>query len=206
MDEQSNSVRTWFVTLTLNPACHSHMANKARLRLAALGEDFEALPSEQQFAERHTEISKELTLWLKRVRETASVDHRQSDRDAEGCDSTRGQWCNCHPIANYRVPLSYMLVAEAHKSGLPHYHLMIHEFSESRPVRARHLKSNWRLGFSDVKLVAQDEENRTASYCAKYLSKSAISRVRASLGYGQSAVETPSRHNEFLTKTECDPS
>jgi hypothetical protein len=200
MVQQSNSKRTWFVTLTLNPASHSLMAMRACLRLAALREDFDALTPEQQFEERAKECSAEVTLWLKRVRFNASIDHRQSARTAEGCDSTRGQWCNCHPLSEFSVPLSYMLVAEAHKSGLPHYHLLVSEAVEQRPVRARHLKGAWRLGFSDVKLVAQDEGGRHAAYCAKYLAKSSRSRVRASQGYGQSD-ETPnttfSQHSEF---------
>jgi hypothetical protein len=163
------------------------MANRARLRLSRNGEDFEALPANQQFQERHRECSAELTLWLKRVRQVAAIDHRQSQRLAEGCESTRGTDCRCHPLSDYNVPLTYLLVAEAHKSGLPHYHLLISEHRESRPVRARHLKSQWRLGFSDVKLVAQDEGKRHAAYCAKYLAKAALARVRASQGYGQPA-------------------
>jgi hypothetical protein len=185
MGETNKSVRTWFVTLTLSPASHSLMANRARLRLAQrCAGDFDALPEPDQFRERHNECAKELTLWLKRVRATAEIDHRQSARTGDGCEATRGARCNCHPLADFNVPLRYLLVAEAHKSGLPHYHLLVHEALETRPVRARHLKSTWRLGFSDVKLVAQDEGNRHAGYAAKYLAKSALARVRASVGYG----------------------
>ncbi len=183
--EVANSVRTWFVTLTLNPASHSLMANRAFQRLRAQASDFDCLPEASRFAERHYECSKEITLFLKRVRATAAVDHRQSARLADACAASKGSRCKCHPINQFRVPLRYLLVAEAHKSGLPHYHMLISEFEESRPVRARHLKTNWRLGFSDVKLVAQDDGTRPAAYVAKYLAKSAIARVRASVGYGQ---------------------
>jgi hypothetical protein len=161
------------------------MANRAFQRLRAQASDFDCLPEASRFAERHYECSKEITLFLKRVRATAAVDHRQSARLADACAASKGSRCKCHPINQFRVPLRYLLVAEAHKSGLPHYHMLISEFEESRPVRARHLKTNWRLGFSDVKLVAQDDGTRPAAYVAKYLAKSAIARVRASVGYGQ---------------------
>jgi hypothetical protein len=191
MLEQQTSTRTWFVTLTLNPASHSRMALRACHRLAAQGTDFDALEEKEAFRERHAECSTELTLWLKRVRMAAAIDHRQSARLAEGCNSTPGQLCPCHNLSDFRVPLTYLLVAEAHKSGLPHYHLLISEHEESRPVRARHLKSQWRLGFSDVKLVAQDDEGRSAAYVAKYLAKSALARVRASVGYGHEEHSIP---------------
>lgn len=154
--------RTWFVTLTLRPDAHFKIASQARLRLAAQGEDFDRLDGATQFAERHREISREITLWLKRVRKESGVS------------------------------LRYFLVAEAHKSGLPHYHAMVHEPCPDQPVRARTLSRQWTLGFSQCKLVAEGEEKRTASYVAKYLSKDAISRVRASQGYGQGIQNKPS--------------
>jgi hypothetical protein len=162
------------------------MSMRAYQRLLARGEDFDGGTEAERFAQRHYECSKELTLWLKRVRATAAVDHRQSARLAESCTVSRGGRCKCHPIQEFGAPLRYLLVAEAHKTGLPHYHLLIHEYSESRPIRARHLKEQWRLGFSSVKLVAQDEGNRRGGYVTKYLAKSAIARVRASVGYGHS--------------------
>jgi hypothetical protein len=182
------------------------MANRAFVRLAAQGEDFDAGDDASRFVHRHKECAKELTLWLKRLRAAAAEDHRQSARTAELCEAKRGAKCSCHPISEFRVPLSYLLVAEAHKSGLPHYHLLVHEHDESKPVRARHLKETWRLGFSDVKLVAQGEESRRAAYAAKYLTKSALARVRASVGYGTKSAEdfsleksSPpiSNHSEF---------
>ena len=153
--------RTWFVTLTLRPDAHFQMASRARLRLAAQGTDFDGLDPANQFAERHREISHEITLWLKRVRKESGVQ------------------------------LRYFLVAEAHKSGLPHYHAMVHEPEAGAEVRSRTLSRQWTLGFSQCKLVAEGEEKRTASYVAKYLSKDAISRVRASQGYGHGITNQP---------------
>lgn len=144
--------RTWFGTLTLSPAEHFKVTSNARLRLARQGFDFDRLSEEEQFAERHKSISPEITRFLKRVRKEANV------------------------------PLRFILVAEAHKSGMPHYHLLIHE-PVGMPVRHRVLKEQWRLGFSNFKLVEAGKV--AARYVCKYLAKSSIARVRASVGYGQ---------------------
>ncbi len=151
--------RTWFLTLTLSPQWHSTMANRARLRLARQSVDFETLTPATQFAERNREIGREITLYIKRVRKRAGV------------------------------PLRYCLVAEKHKSGLPHYHALVHEVDFDNPVRSSILRKEWKLGFSQCKLVAQGDEAKTANYVAKYLSKDAASRVRASVGYGHQQDE-----------------
>lgn len=139
--------RTWLVTLTLSPDSHVLMANRARLRLGKQGLDFDRLDSDEQFGERHSEISKEITKFLKRIRKKG---HR----------------------------FRYVIVAEAHKSGLPHYHLLIFEGFEQIPKQT--IKEEWHLGFSRVKL----SDIRGAWYVSKYLWKDARARVRASLRYG----------------------
>jgi hypothetical protein len=157
--------RHWFVTLTLSPENHFRMELQASTRLASRAEELHKLDPDRQFAERHREICRELTLWLKRVRKASGV------------------------------PLRYILVAEPHKSGLPHYHALIHEVDADRPVRAEVLKKNWKLGFMQCKLVAEGSERKNAAYVAKYLSKSASSRVRASQGYGHPDSKTASSHS-----------
>lgn len=152
--ETAAAPRTWFVTLTFSPAEHFRMMCQASARLTRSGASFEALGADEQFAERHRECAKEITLWLKRVRKNSGVE------------------------------LRYFLVAEAHKSGLPHYHLLVHEVREDAPVRAKVLKGAWKAGFSSVELVAQAEGQRSAAYVAKYMSKDASARARASRGYG----------------------
>ena len=82
--------------------------------------------------------------------------------------------------------MSYLQVVEAHKSGLPHVHMLIHERSG---VTYRRLTDNWLLGFSHAKLVEGPE---AALYVTKYLMKSALARVRASLHYGKSTPSRPS--------------
>lgn len=150
--------RTWFVTLTLRPEEHFRSANLARVRLARLGEDFDRLDASRQFYERHHEVSRWITLYLKRVRKESAA------------------------------TLRYILVAEAHKSGLPHYHMLLHEAVLEEPVRQKTIYSQWLHGFSDARLVAQDGDISAARYVCKYLAKSALARVRSSVGYGQPAV------------------
>jgi hypothetical protein len=74
-----------------------------------------------------------------------------------------------------------ILVVEHHKSGLPHMHALIHERGE--PVTHRQLSMQWRLGFSQFKLVAEGDERIASRYVCKYLIKSG-GRLRASAGYG----------------------
>lgn len=152
--EISAAPRTWFGTLTLGPDQHRLMQLRATSRLAKGGTDFDALSDPQQFAERHHEIGVELTKWLKRVRKNS--------------DAT----------------LRCLLVAEAHKNGLPHYHCLIHETEEGGVVSYRALSEAWPFGFTRFKLT---EDNKSAWYVCKYLSKSSLARVRASKGYGTTA-------------------
>ena len=151
--EMRLSRRTWFGTLTLRPDRHTYYMYQAALAASRSGIDFESEPEHEQFRRRHVEISKEISKFLKRVRKRSGA------------------------------YLRYLLVAEAHKSGLPHYHLLVHEVTD-RPVTKRQLESCWRDGFSKWKLVEADQKN-VAGYVAKYLAKSAMARVRASLHYGQ---------------------
>lgn len=115
--------------------------------------EFEAMSPEHRFGELAREAGKLVTLWLKRVREKTGAG------------------------------LRYLLVCEAHKSGKPHYHLLVHEADREKPVRWRDLSDTWvQNGFFHGKIVNRDTP---VSYVTKYLSKDARSRVRASVGYGQ---------------------
>lgn len=74
--------------------------------------------------------------------------------------------------------LRYLTVVEAHKSGLPHVHLLVHDMGDTT---WRALTSRWHYGFAHAKLV---EGPAAARYVTKYLMKSALARVRASKDYG----------------------
>lgn len=154
IDELRASTRTWFGTLTVAPE------HRFRLRLLAdrkcqsrRAEGLSELTAAEQFAAVAAECLSEAQRWLKRVRKQA------------------------------RVPLRYLLVVEAHKSGDPHLHILLHE--PGGPVRKQVLEDQWRTGFSHWRLV---EGDGPAVYACKYLTKSILTRVRASRRYGQPAA------------------
>lgn len=152
LSEWQLSTRTWSGALTLRPDAHLHAVSIARHERALQGEDFESYSYPEQFRYRCRVIGREITKYLKRVRKESNA------------------------------PLRYLLVAEAHKSGLPHWHLLIHEQSIDSPCPERTLRKQWHLGHSKWKLV---HTRRGATYLCKYLSKSMLARVRASMHYGR---------------------
>lgn len=103
------------------------------------------------FARMVNHVTPELTKFLKRVRKSSGA------------------------------AIRYLLVAEAHKSGMPHWHILLHEYAGT--VTKAQLDAAWRFGFSQFRLV-KDEDGRAAHYVCKYLSKSALVRIRASRQYG----------------------
>lgn len=148
--------RTWFGTMTLNPAHQSLCLARARDRLARQGVDFDALAYGEQFRELCRVFTPEVTKFLKRVRKNSGARFR------------------------------YLVVAEAHKSGLPHYHALIHEYEG--PVRHAVLADAWWHGYTQFKLLA---DTKPAIYVAKYLTKSTAVRVRASVRYGNGLDHRP---------------
>lgn len=82
---------------------------------------------------------------------------------------------------NSGANLRYLLVPEPHKSGLPHYHALIHEYGD-RPVKWVELDRAWQDGHSQFKLAAPE----AVGYVTKYITKTLGARVRASKGYGNS--------------------
>lgn len=140
--------RTWFGTLTLSPHESFRTLMEARQRARHRATPIEGESEQSQFTKHVNAIGPEIGKFLKRVRK------------------------------NTGAKLRYLLVAEPHKSGLPHFHILIHECAGL--VRYDDLKSQWLLGFSAWKLT----DHKSASYVCKYLSKSARARVRASQAYG----------------------
>lgn len=147
--------RTWFGTLTVAPA------HRFRTELIAdtlcqqrRAEPLSSLSKDDAFKVIASVLGKELTRYLKRVRTESGA------------------------------TLRYLLVAEAHEDGFPHFHLLLHEWEGA--VRKRTLDNQWRLGFSQWRLVDQTD-TRPAGYVCKYLTKSIRTRVRASNDYGHGA-------------------
>jgi len=84
---------------------------------------------------------------------------------------------------NSGARLRFILVCEAHADGFPHYHLLIHE-GENGSLSKRTATLAWNRGHSHMRLVDTSDAKATGYVC-KYLSKSAITRVRASQRYGR---------------------
>lgn len=144
------AVRTWFGTLTLNPTEQFLALARARDYTAKSGIDFDALSDGEKFAERVRAVGPAITKYLKRLRKQSGAKVR------------------------------YLIVAEEHRSGAPHWHILLHEVL-SAPVREALLSAEWKLGFCKWRLV---KDHAVAGYVAKYISKTMLARVRASKDYG----------------------
>lgn len=154
--EYSFAARTWLATLTLRPEVYADMLNITRCRLVRKGVDLEALEPDAEWLEVERVGFEEVTKWIKRLK------------------------------TNSGVPLRRLIVTEAHKSGVPHWHVLIHEQDAEKPIRHRQLSGSWPLGWDSYKLV---NDHQGASYVAKYLGKELRARVRASEFYGAPVSE-----------------
>lgn len=147
--EFQQSPRTWMGTLTLRPEAWVHAVSTCRAAIANQGLDYDKLAETDRYALIHAQVSKQITLMIKRWRKK-------------------------------KLLLRYLVVLELHKSGVIHYHMLVHEIDADKPVRHRQLCDEWPLGFSKWKLA----DNSHPWYVAKYLTKSLLARVRASQRYG----------------------
>ena len=136
------STRTWFGTFTINPY-HRFLIDTRGKRSDAASDD--------NFLDRHRQISRYFTLYFKRLRKAS------------------------------RSKIRYMLVAEHHADGWPHYHVLVHE--RGKPVTKRELQGLWPYGFTHFKLIDRTDK-KVPGYICKYISKQALARIRASLKYG----------------------
>lgn len=151
--------RTWFVTLTFSPQERVRVLSAARKRARERSEeDFERLSEVERFGRLHDAAGPLVTRYLKRVRKAANV------------------------------PLRFIAVAEGHQDGFPHYHLLVHEVLPGMHVKERQLREQWRgwHGFAEAKLV--DGTKAASGYVTKYLTKSSLARVRASIRYGETGL------------------
>lgn len=169
--EFASATRTWLATFTLAPAIVNNLTSRCRVYLGRGGQDYDALPLAEQQAMLFDElysgaIAKSIGLdpldtvqrWLKRIRKNSGCEFR------------------------------FLAIGELHKSGVPHWHLLLHEQHANEPLRYdKHLKGSWKLGFSSFKL-ARDKPG--AVYVTKYLSKDLAARVRASKSYGAAEDST----------------
>ena len=166
LQEVKDSVRTWWGTLTLSPDTWMLALSRARAREAAQGVDYDLLPPDEKFRLWDAQVKPEITKFLKRVR------------------------------AQSAAPLRYLLVTEAHESGVPHYHALVHECDPAKPVRKRVLDSQWTLG--EIKQWRLVSDRRPAHYVCKYLSKDARTRILASQDYGSSPYRQSSQMEDMI--------
>lgn len=160
LEEVRVSERTWFGTLTARPEDRFRLALRADLFARKRGwEPLSEQAPEQAFRFVVAEYNREITTYLKRLRKETNA------------------------------TLRYLLVAEKHKTGDPHFHVLLHE--AGTPVRKEVLERQWKLGFSSWRLC----DEKSAFYVCKYLAKDMQTRVRASSHYGQ-----PEKLLEALTE------
>lgn len=156
MNEIDASSRTWFGTLTVEPAKHYWIDELAATRKR----DFWQLTESKKFETRVRVLGEQVTLYLKRLRKEARTKFRYL-LVSEMHDSP-----NTSPLMR----------------GRPHVHLFMHELWGQPALKKRTLEAQWPLGFSSWKIA----DRRAAWYISKYLTKANDARIRASLEYGNS--------------------
>lgn len=156
--------RTWFVTLTLNPAWQTKVFMDEMAYRNSRGwrdTDFDQLGDE--FTLRAIGAGKLLTKYLKHVRKPLAVAHGLKTPERE-------------------IRLRYLSVFERHESGLPHMHLLMHEAGGK--LTYDRICGRWlRYGFASAELVRSPKD--AAWYVCKYITKDALCRIRASQNYGK---------------------
>lgn len=159
LTEVQDSYRTWFGTLTIEPVTlyRWRLLGGDRIAREYPYPNVHALDEPTLFTAVHVMASKQITLRLNAFRQAFKRKY------------------------GVRPAFKYLIVAEAHKSGAPHYHLLFHEKASDYPIRYEDLRHFWPHGFSQWKLVSDAKQ---ATYLCKYLSKSMQARVRASQRYG----------------------
>lgn len=152
MAEYERSSRVWFSTLTLNAEWRAKIRYEAELiARKASVPELTNEPKNVRFRYECRVLWDHVTRYIKRVR---------------------------HHID---APMRYILVAEMHKDGTPHLHMLVFE-QQMGTIRKHHLKDQWFYGFTKIKLA---DDARAVWYVTKYLTKSADMRVRASLYFGK---------------------
>lgn len=153
--ETASANRTWFITLTVDPARQSYCRNVARAAIAEQGLIWDRLEPDDRFNQQCKPLVAEFQRFMKRLRKRSGASVR------------------------------YCLVVERHKSGDPHLHLLLHE--REGVARWRDIDAAWAWGFHKSNLVQAEDARAAANYAAKYLTKSAANRIRASRHYGGTA-------------------
>lgn len=172
--------RTWFGTLTFDFQRHIKADMQATIRLRKEGRDFASLSDEEKFAERTRELGRDLTLWLKRLRQSLVDSAKRDGRSRPPKSALR------YIIVTERVPARRKDGTPNMLAGRPHFHALIHEMSADYKITWAAMDDRWQW-FSSFKLVptkVSKDTFKAVNYVTKYLTKEAITRVRVSFRYG----------------------
>lgn len=175
--EMIASDRSWFITLTISNATLYDAERKAiELDQSSV---FAELSDSERLLKIDRVVGKLVTKYFKVVRERLRAEYGRP------------------------IKLGYIAVMEPHpKRGMdiPHYHAILCTYDQDTPLKKHHLhngagrfkKSAWKHGFWHGEMIERsvEEFRRTSWYVAKYVSKYAASRVRASLAYGHTRPRT----------------
>lgn len=184
--EVTQSVRSWFGTLTFSEEALYKAKCRAVLRLSRGGTDYDALSERVRFSELLVECNKELTKYLKRVRKQTGA------------------------------RLRFIAVAElGEQTQRLHFHMLLHECE----VMSGNMKNDvlqpqwadftvWRLAYprwwsKRERRWIDATPTQAAWYVCKYITKSPMARVRASVRYGKQSQAAPARVG--LALPEGDP-
>lgn len=181
VQETIASPRSWFGTLTVNPAQRFLIVSGARQLAAERAVQYDHLDDAGKFEYQSKVAGKELTKWIKRVR------------------------------ANSGATLRYCLVSERHKSGDPHWHVLCHEVKEDQRVSWRELSNAWHWGFTNFTVVKSPHHaaSYVAKYISKSLqARVRASQAYGAFIYERSfksvyteaqrdPIDTPTKHSQF---------
>lgn len=174
-EELRHGLRTWYGTLTLRPVEQYRVLVEARKYTEGRGVDWSTLSEDERFAIRARFALKLVTKYVKRFRKRAFG-------------------------ALGKSPMSWICITERHKSGMPHFHMLVHEL-QLRPITHSIISSSWGHGFERWRLVDLEEKpQEVAWYLCKYLTKDFSTRIRCSEKYGAERAGTVGHlHATFMS-------
>jgi hypothetical protein len=207
-NEVDHYQRTWFVTLTVRAQARAQMTAQAIARFndrgKAQGEKRRVrVPMNPELPGRFTYVPmSEVKSW-----EELPRDERFRLVAAELSKEITKMFKR---LRKQGFELRYLLTAEFHEDGFPHWHLLLHEVDATNPITWRTIQGAWPFGFVKAKLIRKTSSLKAAWYVCKYVAKDAVARVRASVGYGSPpgvpwwATLTPSGIAEAMAPQELD--
>lgn len=173
--EAAKGGRVWWCTFTLKPELQYIAELQAIEQAKNEGDEFWRLDARKQFALRTKYCRIHLSKMFWRMRKGLRTGYFNKNIVDIGGKAQ----AEIIPPLNFR----YMVVAEPHQSGNPHFHALIYEQGPTQ------IKSNWLNHYASITGHSSFELARSPVKCSRYitgyLSKSPISIISASLGFGK---------------------